>query len=237
MSNTDKGAALSDVLASAPRHGMNAKALLLQAAALAAQEAASLEGEAPLAISEREQQIAKLKAAFVASSKLLTGIPKRESPVVAYVNTAKVNQHSRCSSTCDIYQKKDTCADKYHDMPAQVPRIVRQQVLQKLVGQHLAAALLDSGAECSAAEVAARHSTRKAAMAAATEQELQLFKSCLSKAVSSAKQHAHVQPLQHLPAPNLYQHIQLSICLSCRATRIWQPVQMQARYCSPQNFP
>lgn len=66
----------------------------------------------------------------------------------------------------------------------QVPRIVRQQVLQKLAGQHLAAALLKSEAECTVAEVAARHDLRKAALAAATDQELLLFKSCLSKAVS-----------------------------------------------------
>lgn len=83
-------APLFNILASAPRHGMNAKALLLQAAALAAQEAASLEGETPVTVSDREQQIAKFKAAFIGSNKLLTGIPKRESPMVAFVNTAKV---------------------------------------------------------------------------------------------------------------------------------------------------
>lgn len=94
MSSQDKAAALSDALSSAPRHGLNAKALLLQAAALAAQEAASLEGETLVAVSDREQKITELKAAFVGSSKLLTGIPKRESPVVAFVNTAKVLKYS-----------------------------------------------------------------------------------------------------------------------------------------------
>lgn len=87
---TSKDPALSDRLAAAPRHGLNAKALLLQAAALAAQEAESLECGVPKAVSEREQQVAKLKSAFVGCSKLLTGIPKKESPIVAFVNTAKV---------------------------------------------------------------------------------------------------------------------------------------------------
>lgn len=61
---------------------------------------------------------------------------------------------------------------------------MRQQVLQKLAGQHLAASLLDAGAQLIAAEVSARDHLRKAALAAATEQEVQLFKSCQSKAVS-----------------------------------------------------
>lgn len=101
--SSGKDAELSDILASAPRHGMNAKALLLQAAALAAQEAASLEGESLTVTSDREQQIAKLKAAFVGASKLLTGIPKRESPMVAFVNTAKVKKQTNAGTR---YQKR-----------------------------------------------------------------------------------------------------------------------------------
>ena len=71
---------------------------------------------------------------------------------------------------------------------------MRQQVLQKLAGQHLAAALLDAGAQLTVAEVAAKHDLRKAALAAATEQEVQLFKSCQSKAVSPC----HSQDLSKL---------------------------------------
>ena len=100
--SSGRDAGLSDILASAPRHGMNAKALLLQAAALAAQEAASLEGETLTVTSDRDQQIAKIKAAFVGASKLLIGIPKRESPMVAFVNTAKVTS-SKCATR---YHKK-----------------------------------------------------------------------------------------------------------------------------------
>ena len=82
----------------APRHGLNAKALLLQAAAQAAQEAAEIEEHAPDTISAQDQEIAKLKAAFAASAKLLTGVPKRETPIVAFVNTTKASKdhHSCC---------------------------------------------------------------------------------------------------------------------------------------------
>lgn len=74
----------------APRHGLNAKALLLQAAALAAQEAASIEESTPVTVSAQDRLLATLKSAFAVSSKLLTGIPKRETPIVAFVNTTKV---------------------------------------------------------------------------------------------------------------------------------------------------
>ncbi len=81
----------------APRHGLNAKALLLQAAAQAAQEAADIEEHAPDTISPQDQEIAKLKAAFAASSKLLSGVPKRETPIVAFVNTTKASkEHQSC---------------------------------------------------------------------------------------------------------------------------------------------
>ena len=76
----------------APRHGLNAKALLMQAAARAAEEAADVEETAPGTLSAQEQQIAQLKSAFTSSSKLLTGVPKRETPIVAFVNHTKVSQ-------------------------------------------------------------------------------------------------------------------------------------------------
>lgn len=74
-----------------PRHGLNAKALLMQAAALAAEEAANMEETAPGTLSAQEQQVAQLKSAFTSSSKLLTGVPKRETPIVAFVNHTKVS--------------------------------------------------------------------------------------------------------------------------------------------------
>lgn len=76
----------------APRHGLNAKALLMQAAVLAAEEAANIEDTIPETLSAQKQQIAHLKSAFASSSKLLTGIPRRETPVVAFVNHTKVSQ-------------------------------------------------------------------------------------------------------------------------------------------------
>ncbi|KAL0035140.1 hypothetical protein WJX79_002997 [Trebouxia sp. C0005] len=136
----------------APRHGLNAKALLLQAAAQAAQEAADIEERAPDTIPAQDQEIANLKAAFAASGKLLSGVPKRETPIVAFVNTTKI------------------------------PRATRQQVLQKLAGQHLTMALMDAECELLPDQVAARDDLRKVALKAAIEQELKLFKSCMSKA-------------------------------------------------------
>ena len=83
----------------APRHGLNAKALLMQAAALAAEDAANMEETSPGTLSDQEKQIAQLKSAFTSSSKLLTGVPKRETPVVAFVNHTKVSQSfSICAS-------------------------------------------------------------------------------------------------------------------------------------------
>ena len=64
----------------------------MQAAALAAEEAANIEETVPETLSAQKQQIAQLKSAFTCSSKLLTGIPKRETPVVAFVNHTKVSQ-------------------------------------------------------------------------------------------------------------------------------------------------
>ena len=78
----------------APRHGLNAKALLMQAAALAAQEAADIEDSTPVTLSAQDQMLAKLKSAFASSGKLLAGIPKRETPIVAFVNTTKVCLHN-----------------------------------------------------------------------------------------------------------------------------------------------
>lgn len=66
----------------------------------------------------------------------------------------------------------------------QIPRATRQQVLQKLVGQHLAMALVDADLELTPDHVAANHDLRGAAVKAAVDQELKLFKSCASKAVS-----------------------------------------------------
>lgn len=80
----------------APRHGLNAKALLMQAAALAAEEAANMEETVPGTLSAQDQQIAQLKSTFTSSSKLLAGVPKRETPIVAFVNHTKVSQ-ARCT--------------------------------------------------------------------------------------------------------------------------------------------
>ena len=77
-------------LIKAPRHGLNAKALLLQAAALAAEEAADIEDSTPVTLSTQEKQIADLKAAFTHAGKLLSGVPKKETPIVAFVNNTKV---------------------------------------------------------------------------------------------------------------------------------------------------
>lgn len=74
----------------APRHGLNAKALLMQAAALAAEEAANIEEDAPATLSLEEQQKAHYKSTFTSCSKLLSGIPKPETPIVAFVNQSKV---------------------------------------------------------------------------------------------------------------------------------------------------
>ena len=65
----------------------------------------------------------------------------------------------------------------------QIPRATRQQVLQKLAGQHLAVALVDSDLELTPDHVAANGDLRGAALKAALDQELKLFKSCMSKAV------------------------------------------------------
>ncbi len=53
-----------------------------------------------------------------------------------------------------------------------------------MVGQHLAMALMEAQLEVTPEQVTAKDNLRKAAMKAATEQELKLFKSCMSKAVS-----------------------------------------------------
>ena len=77
-------------LAKAPRHGLNAKALLLQAAALAAKEAADLEDSRPVTLSLQDQHIVTLKTAFMHGSQLLSGVPQKETPIVAFVNNTKV---------------------------------------------------------------------------------------------------------------------------------------------------
>ena len=71
-------------------------------------------------------------------------------------------------------------------LAVQIPRAARQQVLQKLAGQHLAMALMDAQIELTPEEVATKEDLRKAALKAATEQELMLFKSCQSKAVRAS---------------------------------------------------
>jgi len=134
----------------APRHGLNAKALLLQAAAQAAQEAADIEEYAPDTISAQDQEIAKLKAAFAASGKLLSGVPKRETPIVAFVNTSKASteHHSCCkvqiqyhhitsvmwrlsfTLTCNVYSQKEkslvSCsADPSSNSPAGAAEVGR----------------------------------------------------------------------------------------------------------------
>ena len=75
----------------------------------------------------------------------------------------------------------------------QIPRATRQQVLQKLAGQHLAMALVDADLELTPDHVAAKHDLREAALKAAIDQELKLFKSCVSKAVSLAQQQQNIQ--------------------------------------------
>lgn len=89
-----------NITADLPRHGLNAKALLMQAAALAAEEAANMEENAPSTLSAHEQELAHLKSAFATSSKLLTGIPKRETPIVAFVNQTKCRSLEPRGSWC-----------------------------------------------------------------------------------------------------------------------------------------
>lgn len=97
-----------NITADLPRHGLNAKALLMQAAALAAEEAANMEENAPSTLSAHEQELAHLKSAFATSSKLLTGIPKRETPIVAFVNQTKVSQ-ARCVCVAGTMLQSPTC--------------------------------------------------------------------------------------------------------------------------------
>ena len=192
-----------------PRHGLNAKALLMQAAALAAEEAASIEENTPATVSAQDQQIAKLKAAFVYSGKLLGGIPKRETPIVAFVNTTKVQPSSNHAPIWLMVQQH--ARNNHHFMyhAVQIPRATRQQVLQKLAGQHLAMALMDVDCSVTSEEVAAKEDLRKAALKAATEQELKLFKSCMSKAV----RHCTDLPAA---ADSPYSHAAFSAGHSCR---------------------
>ncbi|KAL0054689.1 hypothetical protein WJX82_001050 [Trebouxia sp. C0006] len=117
-----------------------------------------------------------------ASGKLLSGVPKRETPIVAFVNTSKI------------------------------PRATRQQVLQKLAGQHLTMALMDAECELIPDQVAARDDLRKVALKAAIDQELKLFKSCMSKASylnAAARTDASLvkfppASMQPLPQPKAY---------------------------------
>ena len=67
----------------------------------------------------------------------------------------------------------------------QIPRATRQLVLQKLAGQHLAMALIDAKQDLTPDSVTACDTLRKAALSAAADQELKLFKSCSSKVVSA----------------------------------------------------
>lgn len=97
-----------NVTADPPRHGLNAKALLMQAAALAAEEAASMEENAPNTLSAHEQELGHLKSAFTTSNKLLTGIPKRETPIVAFVNQTKVSQ-ARCVCVAGSMLQSPAC--------------------------------------------------------------------------------------------------------------------------------
>ena len=72
----------------------------------------------------------------------------------------------------------------YHAV--QIPRATRQLVLQKLAGQHLAMALIDKQQDLTPESVTACEDLRTTALSAAVDQELKLFKSCLSKVVSSS---------------------------------------------------
>ena len=189
---TDQGPAEADLptdAVRAPRHGLNAKALLMQAAAIAAEEAANIEEDAPPTLSADEQQRARLKSTFTSSSKLLSGIPKPETPIVAFVNQSKVkllwSLWRSCKTSCPRFNTW-SCTDFVGFCAAQIPRTTRQQVLQKLAGQHLAMALLDADKGLTPETVMACEDIRKAALSAAIQQELKLFKSCLSKAVGSS---------------------------------------------------
>ena len=59
-------------------------------------------------------------------------------------------------------------------------------MLQKLASQHLAMALMDAKQDLTPASVTACEDLRKAALFAAIDQELKLFKSCVSKVVSGS---------------------------------------------------
>jgi len=76
-------------------------------------------------------------------------------------------------------------------LAVQIPRATRQQVLQKLAGQHLTMALMDTECELIPDQVAARADLRKVALKAAIDQELKLFKSCMSKAVRPSPSVSH----------------------------------------------
>ena len=76
-------------------------------------------------------------------------------------------------------------------LAVQIPRATRQQVLQKLAGQHLTMALMDAACELIPDQVAARDDLRKVALQAAIDQELKLFKSCMSKAVRPSPSVSH----------------------------------------------
>ncbi len=91
-------------------------------------------------------------------------------------------------------------------LAVQIPRATRQQVLQKLAGQHLAVALMDAECELVPDQVAARDDLRKVALKAAIDQELKLFKSCMSKAVSPCLSATHYSLVvaHHVVAPTVH---------------------------------
>ncbi|KAL3133325.1 hypothetical protein ABBQ38_007202 [Trebouxia sp. C0009 RCD-2024] len=83
----------------------------------------------------------------------------------------------------------------------QIPRATRQLVLQKLAGQHLAMALMGENQDLTPDAVAACEDMRKTALSAAVDQELKLFKSCLSKvSYSNAAARTDASLIKYPPA-------------------------------------
>ena len=75
-----------------------------------------------------------------------------------------------------------------------------------MAGQHLTMALMDAECELIPDQVAARDDLRKVALKAAIDQELKLFKSCMSKAVSPCLSATHYSLVvaHHVVAPTVH---------------------------------
>ncbi|GAB4815725.1 hypothetical protein N2152v2_002771 [Parachlorella kessleri] len=138
---------LDERLKSAPRFGLNARALILQAAALGADE----EAQVTETRQEEDDPKAARQEALSRGAEYLTAVDPRERPQVAYNPRAKF------------------------------ARIIRQTVLNKLAGQHLALAAFHGGALGPAAlatDCDLRQGRRRQAFYTALAQESELYSRC-----------------------------------------------------------